>query len=67
MKYTLLALCFVFVSGCSSVPGYPTNIAIKIGEKCELVGDNILLSSWIWFYDARDPESLSATKKACPK
>tara|TARA_R100001460_G_scaffold4154_1_gene12017 strand:+ start:830 stop:1033 length:204 start_codon:yes stop_codon:yes gene_type:complete len=67
MRYTLLALCFVFISGCSSIPGYPTSIAIKIGEKCELVGDNILLSSWIWFYDARDPESLTATKEACPK
>ena len=67
MKYILLGLCFLFVVGCSSIPGYPTNIAIKIGKKCELVNNEILYTSWIWFYDAKDPESLTATKEACPK
>jgi len=67
MRWLILSLSFLFIASCSSIPGYPTNIAIKIGEKCELVGDNILLSSWIWFYDARDPESLTAKKENCVK
>tara|TARA_R100000908_G_C3738930_1_gene135969 strand:+ start:124 stop:327 length:204 start_codon:yes stop_codon:yes gene_type:complete len=67
MRYTLLALCFIFISGCSTVPGYPTNIAIKVGKKCQLTNNDILFTSWVWFYDARDPESLTATKEACPK
>ena len=67
MKYVLLSLCFVFVSGCSTIPGYPTNIAIKIGKKCQLIKSDIIYSSFVWVYDARDPESLTATKEACPK
>ena len=67
MRWLIISLSFLFLASCSSIPGYPTSIAIKLGKKCELTSDNILISSWIWFYDAKDPESLTATKEVCPK
>ena len=65
MRWLIISLSFLFLASCSSIPGYPTNIAIKIGERCELVNNDILFTSWVWFYDARDPKSLTASKEAC--
>ena len=67
MRWLIISLSFLFLASCSSIPGYPTSIAIKIGERCQLVNNDILFTSWVWFYDARDPESLTATKESCPK
>ena len=67
MRWLILSLSFLFLASCSSIPGYPTNIAIKIGKRCQLIQSDIIYSSFVWVYDASDPESLTASKEACPK